>query len=169
MFPFPLPGGSLPWAFGLLAAVAIGGYIKGCSDERERFDAFKAQVEAVGEAQRERTLARIAEAKLRKKEADDAHAKEMARLRARLRDTERRMRDALDTGGGPVPAVPGTPGSGDASGLICFDREALDRGLRGALERLLAGTAGVIARGDEARAALRACAEWAMKEYGQSR
>ncbi len=163
---FPLPGGSLPWAAGIVLAAAVGGYLKGCSDERERFEAFKAQVEAVGKAQHERTLARIAEAKARQKEAEDAHRKELEALRARARDAERRMRDAL-AGGSPVPAVPRAAEGG--AGTICFDREALDRGLRGALERLLAGTAGIVVRGDEAASAFRACAEWAMKEYRENR
>lgn len=162
----PVPGGALAWFVGLLLAVGVGGYIKGCSDERDRFERFKAQVEAVAEAQRQQTLNRIAEARLRAKEAEDAHRKELDRLRARARDAERRMRDAI-AGSSPVPTVPGAAEGG--AGTICFDREALDRGIRGALARFLEGATGIVAQGDEAREAFRACAEWAMREYAAGR
>lgn len=166
MIPFALAGGRFPLAFGLVAALVLGAYVKGCSDERERHEAFRAQVEAIGKAQHERTLARIAEAKLRKKEADDAHAKEIAALRRRVADAERRMRDAIHASGGPVPAVPGTAESSPSGeGLVCFQRDELDRGIRAALERFLVGTAGVLSRGDEARTAFKTCAEWALKEF----
>lgn len=161
--------GSVPWWLVLLVIVGLGGYVKGCTDKQAELDAYRAAVEAAGEVQRQRTLARIAESKLHRKEAEDAYRREVAALRARVRDTERRLRESISAGGGPVPAVPGAAESGVGGGdTVCFDRAALNRDLRTALERLLGGVSEVVSRGDEARAQFRACAEWALKEYRRS-
>lgn len=66
------------------------GYLKGCADEKERFDTFKAEVEAAGKAQQERTKATIAEDRKRKEKADEEHAAAIADLARKLRDARSR-------------------------------------------------------------------------------
>lgn len=98
------------------------GYLKGCSDEKERFDDFKTMVEATGKAQEERTAARIAHDELLKEEADNDHQVALAELRAHVKRLRR------DADRSVLPATPA--GSKCPDGQTCYDLGELDRAVR---------------------------------------
>lgn len=148
MIPLPVVN-PLLLRLGLIAAACAACYIKGCSDEKERFDSYKQVVKAVGEAQEARTRERIAADKLRKKETDDAHQIALAAVR---RDRERLRRDLA----GRSFLPPATPAAGSPA-RITFDRAELDR----ALGEFARGAAEIAGEGDEAREGLNAGRRWA--------
>lgn len=105
------------------------GYLKGCSDEKGRFDAFKGTVEAAGKAQLERTTKQTADDKKRKEKADEEHARAIADLNRRLRDARSR----------PVSAPASCPSSPDGAGRYRAEFDGAYRdlvaGLRAEAER----------------------------------
>ena len=151
-----------PYLLLILGALLVGAYVKGCSDEKARFDSYKLAVKAVGEAQEARTKERIAKDKLAKKEADDAHAEKLKDLTARNTATVKRLQREL-TSLRILPTVPGAAEGG--TGLLCFQADELERRMDGALAKLLDRTAGVLQRGAEAGAVAETCSAWAMKEW----
>lgn len=154
--------------FAMLAFVVLlfpAGYLKGCSDEKERFDAYKSQVEAVGKAQEERTAARIAHDNLIREEADNDHQEALRRIGARHADALARVRDELARSS-IVPTVPEAPGGGDEP-TACFDRGRLNTELVGVLERHAERLSRIALEGEGAAAAFNTCAAWALKEYGR--
>jgi hypothetical protein len=119
-----LPGVNYLRLAGIVLVVMLFplGYLKGCSDEKERFEAYKGQVAAVGKAQEERTAARIALDNLLKEEADEDNRAAHARLQSAIGELRReRARRSI------VPAAPAGATSPDR---ITFDRAALDRAIR---------------------------------------
>lgn len=140
------------------------GYIKGCSDEKERFDSYKGEVAAAGKAQEERTAARIANDNMLKEEADHDHHEALRRLAAVHARALARMR--ADASGLIVPSVPAAPGSGAADDdVACFGAGRLNELILGSLEHFLERAADVVQRGETAEAGFQACAEWAVKEW----
>lgn len=142
------------------------GFVAGCTDEKERFDAYKAQVEAAGKAQEDRTEARIAHDNLLKEEADSDHQERLDSLNSELA----RMRVQLaHAGSGIVPTVPKPPGGregvdgGDA--VVCFARDRLAEGVERAFQRFAAGSIGSLQFGARAIATSETCSGWAMKEW----
>jgi len=143
------------------------GYLKGCSDEKGRFDAYKGQVKAAGEAQEQRTLKIIRDDKQAAKEADDAYKAQIDRITdshaailAKLRANARRS---------IVPPVPPAPAGGQGveqnPAVVCFARDRLSQGLSGVLQRYGERAAASAQRGASAIAAIESCAGWAMKEW----
>lgn len=124
------------------------GYLKGCSDEKEEFDAFKAQVEAAGRAQEKRTKEIIAENKTAKEKADAENRATHAALDAeRLR--KQRTRTIF------LPATASGPASPTSAS---FDRANLEQ----ALQRLDAGVQGLVDEGDAAIVDLNTAKRWAQ-------
>jgi len=146
----------------IIGALLVGAYVKGCTDEKARFDSYKLAVKAVGDAQEARTREKIAAQKLAKKETDDAHAAKIQDLTARNAATVKRLQRELASLR-ILPAVPGAAEGG--TGLLCFQADELERRMDGALAKLLDRTAGVLQRGGEAATVAETCATWAMKEW----
>jgi len=113
-----------PYILLFLGALLVGAYIKGCSDEKERFDSYKIAVKAVGEAQEARTREKITAQKLAKKEADDAHKAKMDALLVKHTATVKRLQRELASFR-VLPPVPGTAEGG--TGLLCFQADELER------------------------------------------
>ena len=153
------------WKIFAILALLAAAYVKGCSDEKERFDQFRAAVEATGRAQEELTKARISQSQSITTEQNDAYEKKLAELS--ITNSGLRARLRTDTSRGVVPPVPST--AQGSPGTICFERDKLNRGILSALDTLLTGVAGVLQRGDEAGVALRTCAAWAIEQQKLNR
>ena len=161
-----IPGLPNPYLLLAVGALIVGAYVKGCSDEHERLEQFKATVAAVGQAQEERTKARIAAQQVLRFEVDSAHQARVDRLRAANTRDLGRLRKQLATSSSVVP--PSSPASSSSPpGAVCFERDELARGVQSALAKLLEGTAGVLQRGDLGIEAFRTCAEWAVRQGRQ--
>lgn len=131
------------------------GYLKGCSDEKERFEAYKGQVAAVGKAQEERTAARVALDNLLKEEADEDNRAAHARLQSAIGELRReRARRSI------VPAAPAASKCPD--GQACFDRTELER----AIEHFRDGVRGLADEGSAVMIDLDTAKEWA---HGRAR
>lgn len=126
------------------------GYLKGCSDEKEDFDAYKATVAAAGKAQEERTKVRIAEDKKAKEKADAEHDKVLAALNARIASLRARRTDS----GFMPPATPGTA----SPDVATFNRSELERALR----TLDSEVQGIADEGSKAVIDLDAAKAWAQ-------
>lgn len=154
----------------LAAIVAVvllfpAGYLKGCSDEKERFDEYRGAVEAVGQEQEKRTAARIADDNRLREEADHDHQEALRRIDARGVAALARVRDELARRS-IVPAVPQAPGGGDDP-PACFDRGRLNAELVGVLERHAERLSRIAREGEGTAAAFATCQAWALKEYGR--
>jgi hypothetical protein len=100
------------WAIGILIALAIvfGIYYKGRLDERKLFDAYKAEVAAVAQAQEEKAKQIDAKNKRLFQESQNAYNTRLATLRSYYS-----MRISSQSGG-KLPPVSGTaPGANDFS------------------------------------------------------
>lgn len=151
MIPFlPTPTVLLYGALAILLA-GMTGYMKGCSDEKERGAAYKAAVKSVGDAQEARTKERILLDKQRKKEADNENRK----LHADLDVATKRVRERA-RGSYVPPAAPGAK----RPELAAFDRAELDRTIREFTQEV----AGFIEQGDQARLDLDTVKRWAQGE-----
>lgn len=120
----------------LLVAAAAFGFLKGCEDEKGRFDAFKAAQELVAAVQAEHTKQVNDRNRRAMKEVEDAARKDREEHAARFAALYRRYHDGVlnDPGTGIVPGhafgstQPLQPGS-----VLCFDRDRLEQGVVGAL------------------------------------
>lgn len=126
------------------------GYMKGCSDEKERFDAFKESVAAVGKAQEERTKERTAADKAAKEKADEENRVARDRLLATIGKLRRER-----AGSSFVPAAPSCP---ERPASACLDRAELERALR----NLDAGVQGLVDEGSKAVTDLNTAKRWAQ-------
>jgi len=133
---------------GLILALVAGAYVKGCSDEKERFDRFKGGVEAVGKAQEERTAERIRRDKQLQLEAENAHKAALNKLTGQYERYIARLRD--NPGRGNVPTTGTSTGYVVREGDICFDREQLASGMGEADRILREGAARLLRKGEEA-------------------
>lgn len=145
-------------AYALVAGLMLG-YVKGCTDEKERFDSFKASVEAVGKAQEAATKARIANNKKAKEEIDAQNVKALAGLSARLADARRRLREYASRS--VVPAAPTT--SGRPQGEVCYDNAELGRRVDEALRTFQERTLELIRRGEEAMIDRKSWSDWSER------
>lgn len=125
------------------------GYLKGCADEKERFDDFKAMVEAAGKAQEDRTAARIAHDGLLKEEADEENRMARDRLLAAIR----KLRSERPSGS----FVPAAASCTDRPAAACLDRAILERAIRD----LDAGVQGLVDEGSSAVTDLDSAKRWA--------
>jgi hypothetical protein len=150
----------------LLAIVfaAVAGYWKGCTDEKERFDDYRAAVEAVGKAQDERTKARIDSSRVAKREADLAHEKLIGDLLSTHTAELDGMRKRVSAGSRIVPTVPGAA-KGRGGEIGCYKADVLDERVRAALDKFITGAATVLRRGEGDGAGFDTCTEWAIKEW----
>lgn len=121
------------WRLFAIIGLIVGGYVKGCSDEKGRFDQFKAQVEATGEAQRKMNLARIANDKKAQKEVEDAR-KNSAPARV---ERVARIGSGLRANAGRGITAPAAPGPAGPVQTACYDLGKLDAGIRASFDRLL--------------------------------
>lgn len=149
-----------------ICALFPAGYLKGCSDEKERFDAYRGQVEAQGRAQEERTKARIARDKQLVKESDDAHTNRMAAAGRTVDALVRELR-AERARGSVVPPAPGAatggPGVGANNAVVCFAGDRLREGVERSLEGFEERATALVQRGVAAIVLGETCAEWAVK------
>lgn len=152
------------YAYVAAAAILIG-FAAGWHFEAQRFAEFRGAVQAIGEAQEDRTTARIQTDKQLKQETDRAHQKKLSRLRADHDLDLARMRADADRSF--LPAVPDTPGRSDIvrPATVCFDRDKFDAGLRGSLQRFAERASAIVERGEIGAASFDACAAWALKEW----
>ena len=170
-------GGFLVEYWRILAVVGIVGlsYVKGCSDEKERFDAYKDQLAAAGEAH-EKWAARYRasqKAITRGKELD--HEARIAALRGSNSDLARQLLSA--TGSVRVVSIVPKPAPGGTDpGQVCFDQAQLDARILAAVERLrasretlLRGALGILQRGDETGQALITYDMWTDEQRALSR
>lgn len=123
------------------------GYLKGCSDEKEDFDAFKAQVEAAGKAQEDHTKVIIQRDRAEKEKADAQNRADIADLNERLR--HQRTRTIV------LPAPAACPASADAAARY---RDAYQRAYR----ELVAGLRAEADRGSKAVVDLNTAKKWAQ-------
>jgi len=149
-----LPGfGALlnPWLLLILGALLVGSFFYGLHIGNERLESYKVAVAAVGQAQEERTAARVKADKKLKLEVDREWKSKLAVATARSTALATRLR--ADPGSSIVPAAP----AGAASPARAdFDRAELDRALR----EFTAATAGLVGEGDRAVTGLDAAKEW---------
>lgn len=141
--------------YALIAGLALG-YLKGCSDEKERFESFKVAVEAAGEAQAKATKERIARQKQVTKEVSDANVKALAGLAARLADARRSLREYASRSA--VPAA--STSAGRPEGEVCYDNAELGRRVDEALRVFSERTLELIRRGEEALIDRKSWADW---------
>ena len=152
--PSLVPGlGALanPWMLLILGAIVVSAFFYGLHIGNSRLESYQLAVKAVGQAQEERTAARIKSDKENKEVTDRAHKIKLAaaiRFANALADQLRKA-----PSGGFVPAAPAGAPSPDRA---CFDRSQLD----GALRNFAADTAGLIAEGDRAIIGLDASKNW---------
>lgn len=155
-----------PAFWGVLVLLLAGAYVKGCSDERERFVSFKAAVAAEGRAAEERTRRRIAADKELKRKADERYAKEKLVLTGKLAAAHKRLRD--NSRGSILPAA--GPGS-KRPDRITFDRAELDGAFRGfdsEIRGILDETTTIVGEGDEARLGLNVARGWVRGRQEQT-
>lgn len=141
--------------YALVVGLALG-YLKGCSDEKERFDDFKVAVHAVGKAQEDATKKTIARQKQVTQEVTDANVKALAGLAARLADARRELREYSSRGA--VPAAPTS--TGRPQGEVCYDNAELGRRVDAALRVFSERTLELIRRGEEAMIDRKSWADW---------
>ena len=139
-----------PWVLLIAGSLLVGAYVKGCSDEKARSDAFVASVQAVGQAQEALTRGRVLADKQAKEKADADHKTHLAALH----NTVKRLRDQRTSGGFLPAPSPDSPSPDRAT----FERAELVR----ALQQFDGEVAGLTQEGDEARLALDAAKKWAQ-------
>lgn len=143
------------WAALALVALVCGAYVKGCSDERERFDDFKEQLEATSKRQKEWRDARIATQQRITTESNEAFKAELKGLRTRNADLANQLRKRASAD--IVPTSPNAPSGDPGGGEICYDRARLAGGVRDAVDRFLGRSLTSVSGGSEKIAALVAC------------
>lgn len=147
------------------------GYLKGCSDEKERFDSWKGAQEAIGKAQEDRTIARITSDRQSKEASDNVYKVRIDRLNTlagSLSDElQRRSRSSIVP---PIPAPPAGSGAGEIpSGIVCFSRDRLSEGISRELQSFAGRYAEGVQRGAIAIAGFQACSSWALEESAKPR
>lgn len=154
-----------------VVALFPAGFVTGCIDEKERFDAYKSVVAATGKAQEERTAARIASDLETKRRRDRDDKARRDRLERDLADTASKLQQYAGRGiVPPVPAPPAGGGAGEAErGIVCFDRDRLSEGLRDSLQRAGGRFAELAQRGAGGIAGFEACVAWALEEAAKPR
>lgn len=156
-------------ALGLAIAIPTAGFwiqtkrLDACQSREEAlqatFDAFKAQVQAEGEKAAREAEKRSREEREAKEKADAEYQKNLAALHNDL-ERMRRERDKARSGSRIVP--PSSPGSADPA-RACFDREALEREVRGSLDRIRERLRALVDEGSEAVTGLNTAKSWAQK------
>lgn len=112
----------VPWYWrwaalaGLVAAVLGYGYVRGYLHEERKLDIYQAQVDVIGKDAARRSADRKAAQDQTTKEIRDAHAKDVAAIRAYY---ARRLRDAAEASRGAVPAAADSPVRADGAAGQC--------------------------------------------------
>lgn len=151
----------LPWrllAYVGAAAALIGfGYVKGMERGQAKLDAFTTKVSEIAHQQGLRTAREIGKREAITELLAQEHEDEIDRMRARNADLARRLHDS---GSRPlvVPAVSHPAGRPD--GEACYNADALERGIRGHLDRAAGRLAGLLQRSDEAVMLQALCSRW---------
>lgn len=157
------------WKLFAVAALVAGGYVKGCSDEKERFDEHLALDKVLGEAQTKWSQRRTAQGKDITKGKDAENAEVHRKLDVALGHVgffadELRKRPS----GSIVPAVPSASEGGGTvagdGGAICFGRDRLRDGIEGSLGRFGERFREIAKRGAAAVANFQTCATWALEQ-----
>ena len=137
----------------ILAALFIllpfAGYVKGCSDEKGRFDEWKQVQAALAKAQESHTATVIADNRTAKEKADAENRAAHAAL-----DAERLRKSRTRT-----VYLPAAPAAASRPDLACFDRTALEQ----AIGRLADRVSGIAAKGDAATIDLNSARLWAQR------
>lgn len=142
-----------------LIALVCGAYVKGCSDERERFDDFKDELAAASKRQEEWRKRRVDTQRDITAEADRSHAAALDTARKRSDALAKQLRERASTS--LVPTSPNAPSDNPTGGEVCFDRAKLDGGIREAVDKFLGRSLPSVQRGSEKVAALIHCvAAW---------
>lgn len=155
--------------FAYLALIAAA-YVKGCSDESDRFDEFKTQLRATQAEQARWSAART---KTQQEISAQSGRETTAALTALRSTNDSLARELLKrpSGGQQLPSLPKpAPGDKDPS-TVCFQRDKLDEGIRAAVgrfqesrDKLLRGSLEVLQRGDEKVVTLVQCEAWAAEQ-----
>lgn len=152
----------LPWwtrwaaLAGLLLAGVAFGYVKGAERGERRLEAFQAKVAGAAHQQDLRAAAAVARASAITTLLEEDHETEARRLRLERNAALLRMRELANSR--IVPAVSHPAGRPD--GEACYDAPALERGIRGDLDRAAGRLAGLLQRGDEAVMLQAFCSKW---------
>lgn len=158
-------------AIAFVVALFPAGFITGCIDEKERFDAYKSVVAATGKAQEERTADRIASDRATKARVDRDYAARLDRLTRDRADASAKLHEYASRSIVPtIPAPPHGGGAGEANrGIVCFARDRLSEGITASLQRF-GGRFGESAQlGAGAISGFQACAGWAIEEAAKPR
>lgn len=154
-----------------VVALFPAGVVTGCMDEKERFDAYKAVVAAIGNAQEKRTADRIASDRATKERVDRDYQDRLDRLE---RDRSAIAAQLLEHASRSLlPAVPTPTASGGAvevnSEVVCFARDRLSQGLSEGVRRFAGRFETGIHRGAAAITDFESCAGWALEEAAKPR
>lgn len=149
----------------LLALVGAATYMKGCSDEKQRFDDFVQAAERLGKQQEAWAKEISARNNRSKQEVERAAKVERDRLIAEHAVALERVRRNADRNelprGRPGTAKPVPPGGGAGiatapkpeqpkpSNVICYDADRLNAGVRAAYDRLLERAGRLVQRGTD--------------------
>lgn len=167
MIPIPAPLLGFFASYWKLIAVALliaSAYVKGCSDEKERFDEYKALVTAVGQAQERWAAAHRTAQKALTSRMEKAYEMDLALLRHSNAGLAEQLRLAT-TSTRIVPSVPDTATGDLKPSLSCFEGDQLDAGIQLALGKLLAGITGLFQKCAESALEGRACAAWVLEQW----
>lgn len=134
-------------------------YIKGCSDERSRFEDFKQGVEVLGQAHEQIAKATA----LRHQNVAQGVQDENSRALRSLADLYGGLLNAPPRRS-PVPPAPATAAGVEAK--VCYSQDDLSRGLAEALRSLRTGTYGILRQGDEALIDRASWGEWDARVRG---
>lgn len=171
MIPFDLGDAFRIAKIAFVVALFPAGFVAGCMDEKERFDAYRNLVAAVGEAQEARTKDRIASDLATKERIDREHKARIARLDLEHNAFVAELLASADSGiVPPVSAAPAGGGTGEGDrGVVCFARDRLSQGLSASLQRFADRYAEGVQRGASAIAGFETCASWALEEAAKPR
>lgn len=125
------------------------GYVKGCSDEKSRFDDWKRLQASLAKTQEEMSKRIITENRTAKEKADAENAAARAALDKLRHERPRTI----------VRFLPATTANAGGPARSCADTAELER----ALQRLDAGVQGLIDEGDAAEVDLNSARRWAQR------
>lgn len=156
MIPF---AGTLRAVLYTALAVVPPAYIKGCSDEKSRFEDFKRGVEVLGRAHEEMAKATALRHTGIAKEVEHENAaalRTLADLYSGLLNAPPRTRIV------PAPS----PGPAGTEEKVCYSGDDLSRGMEAALREFEEATYGILRKGDEALIDRAAWGEWDARIRG---
>lgn len=162
----------------MLALVGLLGFIRGCSDEKQRFDAHLELDDAIQKAQLERKLAIEERNRQIQQEVENDQINEMALLQSDLDDANQRLRESELRRFVPQPSrstsgsvQSSCPVAGERDFLnrvyfgqtVCYDAELLDQGIRERVGRIRERLKGLAQRSVDALDDDKWWGDWARK------